>query len=202
MNKAVFIDKDGTLVENIPYNIDPGKTRIYADVPEALKILKKNNFKIIVVTNQSGVSMGYFSEEKLKKANEAFIELMKNHGAEIDGFYYCPHHREGKIREYAIDCGCRKPKPGMIIQAAKEHYIHLPASWIIGDILNDVEAGNVAGCKSILINNGNETEWFLNEIRMADHIVKNMRDAVRKILGRKRRGEMYERGIKKPHQEF
>jgi D-glycero-D-manno-heptose 1,7-bisphosphate phosphatase len=202
MNKAVFVDKDGTLVENVPYNIDPDKIRIYADVPEALKSLKKNDFKIIVITNQSGISMGYFSEDELKKANQGFIELMKDQDLEIDGFYYCPHHPEGKIAEYAIECMCRKPKPGLIIQAAKELDIDLSASWVIGDILNDVEAGNLAGCKSILINNGNETEWFMDKMRIADYTVKNMEEAVRKIPGRKRGGDMYERGIKKQDQEF
>jgi histidinol phosphatase-like enzyme len=77
----------------------------------------------------------------------------------LDGFYYCPHHPRGALARYACECSCRKPQPGMLMRAAREHGIDLPASWMIGDILHDVEAGNRAGCRSLLIDNGNETEW-------------------------------------------
>ena len=87
--------------------------------------------------------------------------------------YYCPHYPDGKIQKYKIECDCRKPKPGLILQAAREHDIDLSNSWMIGDILNDVEAGNRAGCKTILLDNGNETEWIWNEIRTPAFIVNN-----------------------------
>ena len=101
---------------------------------------------------------------------------------QLDAFYYCPHLVEGTIKEYAIDCNCRKPKPGLIFKAAKDFDINLNNSWMIGDILNDVEAGNAAGCKTILITNGNETEWILNAQRMPDYEAKDLKHATQIVL--------------------
>jgi D-glycero-D-manno-heptose 1,7-bisphosphate phosphatase len=113
----------------------------------------------------------------------------------LDGFYYCPHHPDGNIEKYSVECNCKKPKPGMILQAAKKFNIDLSQSWLIGDILNDVEAGKMAGCKTILIDNGNETEWMVNKLRLPDYLVKDMEEVSEKVL--EMRGEkMYERAIK------
>ncbi len=95
----------------------------------------------------------------------------------LSGFYYCPHHPHGKIPEYAVDCFCRKPRPGLLQKAALEHEIDLASSWLVGDILHDIEAGNRAGCRTVLIDNGNEAEWDLSPRRQPEFIVKNVYEA-------------------------
>jgi D-glycero-D-manno-heptose 1,7-bisphosphate phosphatase len=180
--KAIFIDKDGTLVEDVPYNVDPAKIKLYPDVPEALLKWQKEGFKIIVITNQSGVAHGYFEEKAIQGVKETLEKMFEQYGIVIDGFFYCPHHHQGKVEAFAIDCECRKPKPGMIKRAAKELNIDLSQSWMIGDILNDVEAGNRAGCNTILIDNGNETEWIVNRMRAPTYTVKTVGEAADKIL--------------------
>lgn len=181
-NKAVFLDKDGTLIEDVAFNIDPGRIKLYPDVPQALKLLSDNGFKLVLVSNQPGVAHGYFKERELLTVSEEIQRRIKEYEVVLHGFYYCPHHPEGKVDGYAIDCICRKPKPGMLLKAAKEMNIDLSCSWMIGDILNDVEAGNRAGCKTILIDNGNETEWIPGEHRTPAYAVKRVYDAAKVIL--------------------
>jgi histidinol-phosphate phosphatase family protein len=182
MNRAIFIDKDGTLIKNVPYSIDPALIELENDAGVALQMLKENDYLIIVVSNQSGVAYGYFKESDLERVKSQIQYLLQKQSAAIDAFYFCPHHPEGKELEYSIFCDCRKPQPGMLIQAAREFGIDLTLSWMIGDILNDVEAGNRAGCKSILIDNGNETEWITNEMRLPAYIVRNLKEAASVIL--------------------
>lgn len=182
MNKAVFLDKDGTLVENVPNNVDTEKIKLFVEVPEALRILKANGFKIVIITNQPGVAHGYFEEQAVLNVKDALRDMFEKQAVDLDGFYYCPHHVIGKVAAYSIECSCRKPLPGMILQAAKELSIDLSNSWMVGDILHDVEAGNRAGCKTILLNNGNETEWIINDKRSPNYIVKDVKEAVKKIV--------------------
>jgi D-glycero-D-manno-heptose 1,7-bisphosphate phosphatase len=209
MNKAIFIDKDGTLIENVPYDLDPDKIMIYEDVPEAIRMLKSNGFKIVVVTNQPGVSFACFDEEALKEYIKIFCYRFEKAEAGLDGIYYCPHHPEGKVTGYIKECACRKPMPGMIMRAAIELDIDLSKSWMIGDILNDVEAGKRAGCKTILIDNGNETEWILNYARNPLFILKKLRAAANKIIWydkmeaeKIKRGALYEGSVKKYNRKF
>jgi D-glycero-D-manno-heptose 1,7-bisphosphate phosphatase len=182
MNKAVFLDKDGTLIEDIPYNVDPAKIRLSQSCVEGLRKLQKDNFKLIVISNQSGIARGYFSANEFEIASAKLIFLLSEAGVRINGFYYCPHHPEGIVFPYALSCECRKPKPGMILQAAREHNINLMNSWMIGDILHDVEAGARAGCKTILIDNGNETEWNFNDLRRPDFYAETINEASEFIL--------------------
>jgi histidinol-phosphate phosphatase family protein len=172
--KAVFLDKDGTLIENIPFNIDPEKVRLYPDAPLALKRLQDQGFKLFVVSNQSGVAYGYFPELALDSVWRKISDELGKAGVKIDGYYYCPHHVNGSVEGYNKACECRKPEPGLLLKAAREHQIDLSQSWMIGDILNDIEAGNKAGCKSILINNGNETEWIMGNQRVPDHFAVSL----------------------------
>ena len=182
MNKAIFLDKDGTLIPDIPYNVDPDKITLDNDVIEGLKSLQNEGFKLIIVSNQSGVARGYFTEDKLFLVARKLEELFKMNELHLDGFYYCPHHPNGNITKYNIDCNCRKPQPGMLLRASADHHIDLENSWMIGDILNDVEAGNRAGCKSILIDNGNETEWVRGEFRNPTITCKSINDAALQLL--------------------
>ena len=182
MKKAVFIDKDGTLIRDVPYNCDPARIVFNPGVPQALKQLKSHGYQLIVVSNQSGIAMGYFKVGQLEGVVHKIQSDLKAAGVEIDAFYFCPHHPDGKIRRYARTCRCRKPEPGMLLRAAEQWHIDLSRSWMIGDILNDVEAGNRAGCRTILLDVGNETEWIMNEYRCATARVSTMPEAAALIL--------------------
>lgn len=180
--EAVFFDKDGTLVEDVPYNTDAGNMRLAAGAAIALQLLHANGFRLIVISNQSGVARGYFSEQALEGVECRLRELIKEAGAPLAGFYYCPHHPDGIVPGYAIACDCRKPAPGMILRAAAEQGIDLNKSWMIGDILDDIESAHRAGCAAILLDNGNETEWRVGADRVPDHIASGLEQAARYII--------------------
>jgi D-glycero-D-manno-heptose 1,7-bisphosphate phosphatase len=174
MNKAIFIDKDRILIEDIPNNVDLKLVTLNEEVIESLKIFQDLGYFLIIITNQSGIAFGHFKSHALKKLAKRVEELLKYRGVYIDGFLYCPHHPEGNISKYSFDCECRKPKPGLLYKAAKTFNVDLTSSWVIGNTLNDIEAGNLAGCRTILINSGNEV---LNEAIKPSYIVSNLKQA-------------------------
>lgn len=180
-SRAVFLDKDGTLVENLPYNVDPSQIQLAEGALEGLKLLHAAGYKLIVISNQSGVARGLFKESDLTGVEEHLKNVLKEAGVPLAGFYYCPHHPDGRLREYAINCMCRKPRPGMLFKAAREHQINLASSWVVGDILDDIEAGRRADCSTILLDNGNETEWSLTPYRRPHYTAPNLLDAARLI---------------------
>ncbi|MES2265907.1 MAG: HAD family hydrolase [Bacteroidota bacterium] len=182
MNKAIFLDKDGTLIPDIPYNVDPDKITLQDEAISGLRKMEDNGFKLIIISNQSGVARGYFTEDKLQAVTSKMEELFNDNGLKLSGFYYCPHHPEGTVVGYSKECDCRKPLPGMLLRAATHHQISLQDSWMIGDILNDVGAGNRAGCKTVLIDNGNETEWVEGVFRKPTFIAKTINEAAEHIL--------------------
>ena len=182
MKKAVFLDKDGTLVENVPYNVDPEKIRLAEGAEEGLRSLKAAGYELIVVSNQSGVARGYFDEAALEPVERRLRKIFTDAGVSLDGFYYCPHHPDALVDRYRENCFCRKPRPGLIFKAAREHEIDLSRSWMIGDILDDIEAGRRAECGTILIDNGNETIWHLTAYRRPDYRGVDFSDAARHIL--------------------
>jgi D-glycero-D-manno-heptose 1,7-bisphosphate phosphatase len=163
--KAIFLDKDGTLVKDVPYNVDPALVTLSPNAAEGLRLFSRMGYLLLVVSNQPGVARGYFPASALDAVWQRLDELLAEAGVRIDGYYHCPHHAEGEVREYARICACRKPLPGMLLRAAAEHDVDLAASWMVGDILHDIEAGRRAGCRTILIDNGNETEWVLSPLR-------------------------------------
>jgi len=181
-HKAIFLDKDGTLVVDVPYNVDPRRIVLAPGVVTGLKRLSDAGFKLVVISNQSGVAHGYFGEEALRGVLLKLTELLGEHAVRLDGFYYCPHHPQGEVEHYAQACECRKPMPGMIQRAARELQIDVGRSWMIGDILHDVEAGHRAGCRSVLIDNGNETRWVMNDVRQPEHRAADMEAAAQWIL--------------------
>ena len=176
-HKAIFIDKDGTLIPDIPYNINADLITIEPETIKGLQFLKEQGFLLIIISNQSGIAKGYFEEGDLKKVKNRIDSLLQPHQVNIDEFYYCPHYPNAAIRKYAIDCDCRKPMPGLILRAAQDFNIDLSQSWMIGDILNDIEAGKRAGCKTILLDKGHETEWVLSPLRTPDFTAKNIMEA-------------------------
>ena len=172
--KAIFLDKDGTLVDDLPYNVEPRRITLCSGAGPALRLLARLDYRLFVVSNQDGVAFGLFDEAALGGVGNRLHDLLFRERLALDGIYWCPHHPEGSVARYAIDCHCRKPAPGLLLQAAHEHGIDLRASWMIGDILHDVEAGNRAGCRTILIDNGNETEWRLGPRRIPTRMAPDL----------------------------
>ncbi|HWJ93800.1 MAG TPA: HAD family hydrolase [Telluria sp.] len=172
--KAIFLDKDGTLVEDIPYNVEPRRVTLSCGAGAALRLLSRLDYRFFVVSNQDGIAHGRFSEEAMDGVHDRLSDLLFRESVSLDGFYYCPHHPQGSVRRYAIECRCRKPSPGMLIKAAEEHDIDLANSWMVGDILHDVEAGNRAGCRTLLLDNGNETEWRLGPRRIPTRMAPDL----------------------------
>lgn len=181
-HRAVFLDKDGTLVENVPYNVDPDRLSLTSGALTGLRLLSEAGYLLIVISNQSGVARGYFAESALSPLMQRLQAMLAQAEITLSGFYYCPHHPQGIVPPYAIDCHCRKPQPGLLYQAAREHSIDLRQSWFIGDILHDVAAGRAAGCRTVLLDNGNETEWQLSHDCLPHHTVSDLSEAARVIL--------------------
>ena len=177
MRRAVFLDKDGTLIEDVPYNVDVALITLMPHAVEALKMLQEEGYLLIVISNQPGVALGYFREKELETVSAYLDRLLGAYGIRLHAFYYCPHMQG--------TCSCRKPLPGLLLHAAKDYDIDLPGSWMVGDILNDMEAGRRAGCCTVLVDNGNETEWRLDEYRAPHHRVKDLRAAANAILSQK-----------------
>lgn len=178
MRRAIFLDKDGTLVENVPYNVDCEQIRLTQRAGEALRRWHRQGYALVVVTNQPGVALGYFDRQAVQRVAHHLQQLLRDEGVPLAGFYYCPHLPGGSVPEFAIDCGCRKPQPGLLTAAARELQLDLARSWLVGDILHDVEAGHRAGCRSLLIVNGGETEWDMSTaLRQPDGFAANLLEA-------------------------
>lgn len=177
--KAVFFDKDGTLIKNIPYNVNPDLIELTTGAAEAVQKLRAAGFRLFIVSNQSGVARGFFLAEELAAVWQKLNELC---GVEFDGFYYCPHFENGKIAEYSVVCNCRKPAAGMILRAAREHQIDLKNSWLIGDTLSDIEAGQRAGCHTILFSHPNEVS---DDQTPLTQIAESLTEAAKLILSQR-----------------
>lgn len=168
--KTVFIDKDGTLIHDVPYNVDPKNVQLTMGAGRALRRMKNAGYQLIVISNQSGIARGLFEEKHLLPVNWQIQTLLAPYSVKVDAFYYCPHGPDD-------GCECRKPMPGMILRAARDHAVEPQISWMIGDILNDVEAGNRAGCRTIHLDNGNETEWIRSDYRQPLYTVRDLAEA-------------------------
>jgi D-glycero-D-manno-heptose 1,7-bisphosphate phosphatase len=175
--KAIFLDKDGTLIKDVPHNVNPDLIELSKRAGEGLHMLQQHGYRLFIITNQPGVAKGLFAEDALGPIEARITELLSREQVVLDGFYYCPHHPEGTVGDYAAECDCRKPKPGLILRVAREHGVDLAYSWMIGDILHDVEAGKHAGCRTVLIDNGNETEWQISTQRIPDLVVPDLAEA-------------------------
>lgn len=160
--KAIFLDRDGTINKYVGFLRDIKDFELIDGAAEAIKNINSSEYLAIVITNQPVIARGEVSFEELKNIHYKMETLLGNAGAYIDALYYCPHHPdkgfEGEIKELKIECDCRKPKPGMILQAKKDFNIDLNQSWVIGDGKNDILAGKAAGCKTALIGSENYTQ--------------------------------------------
>ncbi len=152
---ALFLDRDGVLIEEVEYLARPEQVRLSAGAAAAIRKVNDAGWRVVVVSNQSGVARGLFPESVLPEVHRVIADgLLVEAGASVDRFYYCPHHpTEGQGR-YRVECDCRKPKPGMLRKAAAELGIDLARSWMVGDRLTDLQAGAAAGCRTILVRTG------------------------------------------------
>lgn len=154
MKSAVFVDRDGTISEEVGYISDLDQFRLVPKAAEAIKLINESDLVVIVITNQAGVAKGYFSEETVDHIHKKMEKLLLEHGAYLDGIYYCPHHPEGVVGSYRRACDCRKPAPGLLEQASKDHGIDLAASYMVGDKVTDIELARKVGAKGILVLTG------------------------------------------------
>jgi D-glycero-D-manno-heptose 1,7-bisphosphate phosphatase len=154
--RAVFLDRDGTLTHPYHYPSKPEHLRLYDGIGPELARLQAQDFRLVVITNQSGLARGYFTEDDLARMHDYLIHELVRWQVRLDAIYYCPHHIDGTIPALTRVCSCRKPQPGMLLQAASDLKIDLKRSWFVGDILDDVEAGNRAGCRTVLVDVGTE----------------------------------------------
>jgi histidinol-phosphate phosphatase family protein len=182
---AIFLDKDGTLLDNVPYNTDPRLMRWAPGAEAGVRLLARMGVPLFVVSNQPGLALGRFQATQLASMAQHLQRMFGDCGAALAGCYFCPHAPESATGEAV--CRCRKPQPGLLLQAAAEHGLDLSHCWMVGDILDDIEAGRRAGCGTVLIDNGNETLWHLTPLRRPDHAVGRMDQAAELIANAMRR---------------
>ena len=184
MNKktgAVFLDRDGTINEEVAYLDSLEKLKIFPAAFDAVRMINEAGMKVVVVTNQSGVARGFFDETFVETVHEHMRATFEKSGAFIDRFYYCPHHPTEGIGRYRMFCGCRKPEPGMLLQASDDLDIDLTASYMVGDTAKDMEVANRCGARGILVKTGYGKEVAPVEIRAA-YIAEDILHAARWIL--------------------
>ena len=184
LRKACFLDRDGVLIEEENYLSDPARARLCDGVVKALARLHASGYLLVVVSNQSGVARGYFTMRAVEAVQSRIAKLLAGRGVVVDAWYNCPHHPEGSVPELAIDCECRKPKPGMLLKAAQDLGIDLKASFMIGDRLSDIEAAFNAGCPAAaLVATGHGSEQDLsNPVFKRAVLARNASDAVEQLL--------------------
>jgi histidinol-phosphate phosphatase family protein len=180
--RAVFLDKDGTLVHDVPYNVDPARIALLPGVGESLRRLQDAGFLLFVVSNQPGVALGRFPASALTVVEARIDDLLAGYGVVIGAYAWCTHAPAGARSASTLACTCRKPRPGLILDTATTHGVVLERSWMVGDILDDIEAGSRAGCRTILVDRGNETRWRAGKLRTPNAIVYQFADAAALIL--------------------
>ncbi|MDR2771917.1 MAG: HAD family hydrolase [Elusimicrobiota bacterium] len=177
-NRAVFLDRDGTIIYDRNYLSSPTQVKLYAYSAECVKTLQKAGFKVIIITNQSGIGRGKFTLKKLNEIHSRFFELLKEQGAKLDGLYFCPHIDED-------NCPCRKPKLGMVLEAAKDKNLDLKSSYVVGDSIRDYIVGQKMGGKGILTLTGHgkkQEKSVKNQTIKPFAVCANLKSAVKIIL--------------------
>jgi histidinol-phosphate phosphatase family protein len=177
---AVFIDKDGTLLRDVPFNVDTARVEFSDGAFRGLARLADAGYALVVVSNQPGIALGYFSRVALDALMHHVSERLADAGIPLAGFYACPH--APPRRNGGGPCTCRKPAPGLLERAAGELDLALHDSWMVGDILDDIEAGQRAGCRTVLLDVGNESEWRSSPLRIPTVMARDLAHAARQIL--------------------
>jgi D-glycero-D-manno-heptose 1,7-bisphosphate phosphatase len=186
MKPAVFLDRDGTLIEDMGYINHIDRLHVFPWTGPAVRKLNEAGLPAVVITNQGGVAMGYFPEALVLEIHHKISLELNKYGAHLDAVYYCPHHPNGIVREYRGPCQCRKPAPGLLLQATQEFDIDLAHSYFVGDRFRDTETAFAIGAKGILVLSGygkGEYEYQRGTwSRMPDHVAAHLGDAVDWIL--------------------
>lgn len=182
MKPAVFLDRDGTLLEEGSYVDRLERLVFFPYSIDAIRALNQAALPVVVVTNQSGVARGMYSEEFVREAHAHLDRQLTAGGARIEGFYYCPHHPQGTVKAYRRDCECRKPKPGQFLQAAADLNLDLSRSFVVGDRWKDIEAGEATGARGVLVRTGYGREEEIARPTGGAEVVDNLIAAVSWIL--------------------
>jgi D-glycero-D-manno-heptose 1,7-bisphosphate phosphatase len=184
--RAVFMDRDGTISEEIGYVNHPSRYRVFPYSAEAVRLLNEAGWLAVLVTNQAGVARGYFTEEMIGSVHHILSAEMEGGGARLDAIYYCAHHPSVGQPPYRVDCDCRKPKPGLIRRAAEELEIDLAQSWMVGDRYSDIELARNAGVGAAFVLSGyGRGEWEFQRAcwtTQPDLVAEDLLEAVRKII--------------------
>jgi D-glycero-D-manno-heptose 1,7-bisphosphate phosphatase len=185
--RAVFMDRDGTISEEIGYVNHPTRYRVFPYSAEAVRLLNENGWLAVLVTNQAGVARGYFTEDIIGAVHGVLTDALSNQAAHLDAIYYCAHHPSVGEPPYRLDCNCRKPKPGLIQRAAADLDIELAGSWMIGDRYSDIELARNAGVHAAFVLSGyGRGEWEYQRAvwkHEPDLVAEDLLEAVRKIIG-------------------
>jgi D-glycero-D-manno-heptose 1,7-bisphosphate phosphatase len=183
---AVFIDRDGTISEEVGYVNHPSRFRVFPYSSEAIRLLNEAGWLAIVITNQAGVARGYFAENVIHKIHDQLARDLEIGSAKLDAIYYCAHHPSVGEPPYRLDCDCRKPKTGLIQQAAKDFEIDMASSWVAGDRYSDIELARNAGLRSAFVLSGyGRGEWEYQSQAWAhrpDLVCENLLEAVKSIV--------------------
>jgi D-glycero-D-manno-heptose 1,7-bisphosphate phosphatase len=177
---AIFVDKDGTLIDDVPYNVDPALLCFKAGAPAALAALASQGFALLVASNQSGLARGLFTRAQFAQLQAALERrLFDEAGVRLLDVVICPH---APGADGTPQCLCRKPAPGLLLRAARRHGLDLARSWMVGDTLDDVEAGHRAGCRAVLFDSGGETVWRRTPLRQPEACLPHWDEVVQHIL--------------------
>ena len=183
---AAFLDRDGTVCDEVGYINHLDRLRVYPWAADAVRRLNQAEIPVIVVTNQSGVGRGYFTEDLVRQAHRKIAAQLAARGARVDAFYYCPHHPTAPLKAYRVNCRCRKPAPGMVEKATKRFRIDLKSSYVVGDSYRDMRLGFNIGARTALVMTGygrGEYEYHRRQWpRMPDLIAENLLEVVKRIL--------------------
>lgn len=186
MNRAVFLDRDGTVNVEVGYLHDLDQLRLIPGAGTAIKKLNQAGLKVVLVTNQSGVARGYFPESFVHHTHALLEKMLGEEGARLDGVYYCPHHPKAGNLQYTVECDCRKPRTGLIDQAAGELDIDIKNSYVVGDKWSDIELGQRAGTHTVLVRTGYAHDDSGNirppHVQEPDFVAETINDAVEWIL--------------------
>lgn len=182
MKKAVFLDRDGTINVEKNYLYRPEEFEFIAGVPEAIALLNRRSYLVIVVSNQAGVARGYYSEKDVYNLHTYVNRQLENYSAHIDKFYFCPHHPDAGIGKYKVKCHCRKPETGMFEQACQDYSIDKASSWMIGDNRGDILAGKRFGLKTVLVKTGYGQALTVEGFADSNFVADDLPHAVRLIL--------------------
>lgn len=181
MTRGVFLDRDGTLIEEVGYLDRLDRVQFFPYSIDAVRLLNRAGLAVIITTNQAGIARGFFDEAFVESTHRHLSATLNAGGAKVDAFYYCPHHPDGVVESYRRACDCRKPQPGLLRRAASDHGLDLQRSFVVGDRAHDIAAGTAVGARGVLVRTG-----YGDRVASANHgaaaVADNLMSAVSWIL--------------------